>query len=283
MTDLRDIARLLNGDVVRGQLLAPGPGHSPQDRSLSVKLSATAPDGFLVFSHSGDRWQDCRDHVAERLGLRRECGAAQVTRLKPPRPAYRDGQRRTRHRRAEYLEPLNRPDRNAGSSYLASRGLRSRRGSRRRGAPLESAHPRDGRALSQHRDRRTASGFGHISQRASAEDRAQVLWPGRWLRRDARSVRQRDDRAFHFRRDRVRLGGQTDRASSSMGAWLGRRPRRLSRSRWDRTLSILREHDAANEKAANACAERWLAAGREVRDVTPIHGKDINDAIKGAR
>jgi hypothetical protein len=49
------------------------------------------------------------------------------------------------------------------------------------------------------------------------------------------------------------------------------------------TLSILREHDAANEKAANACAERWLAAGREVRDVTPVHGKDINDAIKGAR
>jgi hypothetical protein len=32
-------------------------------------LSPSAPDGFLVFSHAGDRWQDCRDLVRAQLGL----------------------------------------------------------------------------------------------------------------------------------------------------------------------------------------------------------------------
>jgi hypothetical protein len=47
----------------------PGPNHSPQDRSLAVRLDPRAPEGFVVFSHCGDDWRDCRDHVLERLGL----------------------------------------------------------------------------------------------------------------------------------------------------------------------------------------------------------------------
>ncbi len=45
-------------------------------------------------------------------------------------------------------------------------------------------------------------------------------------------------------------------------------------------LSILRERDEANRAAAEACGARWLAAGREVFDVWPNRGKDINDAIR---
>src|SRR6202021_1704020 len=51
------IARLLDGDVSGSQVVAPGPGHSRKDRSLSVRLSPSAPDGFIVFSHADDDWR----------------------------------------------------------------------------------------------------------------------------------------------------------------------------------------------------------------------------------
>jgi putative DNA primase/helicase len=66
---LRAIARLLGGEACGQQVVCPGPNHGPQDRSLSIRLSARAPDGFIVFSHSRDDFRDCRDHVRERLGL----------------------------------------------------------------------------------------------------------------------------------------------------------------------------------------------------------------------
>ena len=68
--DTRAVARALGGNVARrDQVLAPGPGHSRQDRSLSVWIDQNAPDGFRVHSHAGDRWQICRDHVAHALDL----------------------------------------------------------------------------------------------------------------------------------------------------------------------------------------------------------------------
>jgi RecA-family ATPase len=67
--NLQQLARLLGGTVSNGQVLAPGPGHSAADRSLSVKLDPTAPDGFLVHSFAGDDLIQCRDHVREKAGL----------------------------------------------------------------------------------------------------------------------------------------------------------------------------------------------------------------------
>jgi putative DNA primase/helicase len=69
MTDLRYIARSLGGEVSGRQVIAPGPGHSPHDRSLAVRPTPDAPDGFQVYSHAGDDWQQCRDYVRQRLGL----------------------------------------------------------------------------------------------------------------------------------------------------------------------------------------------------------------------
>jgi Toprim domain len=71
MSALRDYARRLGGDCAGDQVLCPGPGHGPRDRSLSVRLSATAPDGFIAFSHAGDDWRECRDYVRDRLGWKR--------------------------------------------------------------------------------------------------------------------------------------------------------------------------------------------------------------------
>lgn len=70
MMDIRAVARALGGDVInRNAVLVPGPGHSREDRSLAVKLDPSAPEGFVVHSHCGDDWRECRDHVRSRLGL----------------------------------------------------------------------------------------------------------------------------------------------------------------------------------------------------------------------
>jgi len=69
-SDLRSLARALGGIVSHGQVLAPGPGHSPADRSLSVRLSHAAPDGFVVHSFASDDPIECRDYVREKLNMR---------------------------------------------------------------------------------------------------------------------------------------------------------------------------------------------------------------------
>jgi hypothetical protein len=69
LTNLQTLAKAPGGEVNRSQVLAPGPGHSPIDRSLSVKLDSDAPDGFVVHSFAGDDPLKCRDHVREKAGL----------------------------------------------------------------------------------------------------------------------------------------------------------------------------------------------------------------------
>jgi AAA domain/Toprim-like len=69
MIDLRTLQRALGGEISAGQLLCPGPDHSAADRSLSVKLDDSAPDGFLVHSFAGDDPIACKDHVRQKLGL----------------------------------------------------------------------------------------------------------------------------------------------------------------------------------------------------------------------
>jgi hypothetical protein len=69
MLTLQSIARALGGEINGVQVLVPGPGHSSADRSLSVKLSSSSADGFIVHSHAGDDPIRCKDYVREQLGL----------------------------------------------------------------------------------------------------------------------------------------------------------------------------------------------------------------------
>lgn len=69
---LRDTANALGGEVSGNRVLAPGPGHSAKDRSLSVKLAPNRPDGIVVHSFANDDWQACKDHVKDRLGIKWE-------------------------------------------------------------------------------------------------------------------------------------------------------------------------------------------------------------------
>src|SRR5262249_5619637 len=66
---LQQMALLLGGEVVKDGVLVPGPGHSQDDRSLSVKPSRDADCGFTLNSFAGDDVQVCKDHVRQKLVL----------------------------------------------------------------------------------------------------------------------------------------------------------------------------------------------------------------------
>jgi hypothetical protein len=91
LLDLRSIARALGGEISGRQILAPGPGHSRGDRSLSVRIKPEAPDGFLVHSFAGDDPIICKNYVRRQLGLPEwEPGDEQDRRVEPLRRAQFD-------------------------------------------------------------------------------------------------------------------------------------------------------------------------------------------------
>jgi len=122
MMALREIARALSGDVAGHQILAPGPGHSPKDRSLVVFLDPLAPDLLRVHSHAGDDWRVCRDYVKACLGI--DDRVAQVGRPWA-RPAASSGDDdRARIERAGHLWREGRDPRGTiAETYLAARAL----------------------------------------------------------------------------------------------------------------------------------------------------------------
>jgi hypothetical protein len=93
--DLRSIARALGGTVCNGEVLAPGPGHSRKDQSLSVKLNRAAPDGFIVHSFANDDPIVCKDYVREKCGLpafgsNRNDKPTEIKHAAPTRPVVDD-------------------------------------------------------------------------------------------------------------------------------------------------------------------------------------------------
>ena len=69
MMDPRTVARALGGKISGRQILAPGPGHSARDRSLSIRIDPAVVDGFVVHSFAGDDGVACKNYVRERLGF----------------------------------------------------------------------------------------------------------------------------------------------------------------------------------------------------------------------
>lgn len=128
------LATALQGKIIGGRVLAPGPGHSPKDRSLAVRLSDASPDGFIVHSYAGDDWRVCRDHVAGALGLSSDRWRSAT----PPDPAEIERRREARRRAEEaerretarlqararaIWEQAGAPRGTVVQDYLASRGL----------------------------------------------------------------------------------------------------------------------------------------------------------------
>jgi hypothetical protein len=65
---LEQIAKNLGGELRGNQVLAPGPGHSTEDRSLSIKLNAAGND-IIVHSFAGEDAIACKDYVRKKCGL----------------------------------------------------------------------------------------------------------------------------------------------------------------------------------------------------------------------
>src|SRR6516162_830287 len=65
------IARAFGVDMPApgNQINVPGPHHSNADRSLSIRIDPSVPDGFLVNSFAGDDPIECKDYVRKMLGL----------------------------------------------------------------------------------------------------------------------------------------------------------------------------------------------------------------------
>jgi hypothetical protein len=69
---LPHIAKVLGGEITgppgRRQVIAPGPGHRPKDRSMAVMINRDGTN-VIVTSHAGDDPLVCKDYVREKLGL----------------------------------------------------------------------------------------------------------------------------------------------------------------------------------------------------------------------
>jgi putative DNA primase/helicase len=120
MLDVRSVALALGGEVCGpDRVLAPGPGHSPSDRSLAIKLDPGAREGFVVHSFARDDPMACRDHVRAVLRL----DPRDRWRPSVPRPrtvVSRDG---TTAFALRIWDRAKSPHRTVVERYLAGRGL----------------------------------------------------------------------------------------------------------------------------------------------------------------
>ncbi len=299
MLDLRTIARALGGEVSGRQVLAPGPGHSPGDRSLSIRLSHQSPTGFIVFSHSCDDFQTSKDYVAAKLGLNPDAW----------RKREKSRQLATCHASANLAGASDHAVRigrataiwdkacdahgTVVQTYLRSRGL-----DLPDGADVLRYHPRcpwgdkvldrtifvpamvaamrqvEGDAITGiHRTRLTFEGvkvdrkmLGQTSGSAIKIDPDDAVTIGLAIGEGIETVLAARG-----------LGFQPAWAVASAGAIAV-----FPVLPGVECLTLLAENDPTNAKAVEACARRWHAAGREVIVIEPRIGSDLNDAIRGA-
>jgi putative DNA primase/helicase len=292
--DLRAMARALNGEVVGGQVLCPGPGHSPKDRSLAVRLSAASPQGFIAHSHCGDDWMTCRDHVSRLLGFGPDAWKRDRQEAKPkvkPAPAApHDNADKIREALAYWHESGD-PRRTVVKTYLNSRAL---------------ALPDDIAGSVIRWNGRIGAMVSLMRNVLTGEPQAVLRT---YLDRDGR-------KRTVFNRDGQELGERLFKGPAGCAAvmldpfdsvtaglhigegvetclaarQIGLKPAWALGSAGEITkfpvlsqiedLTLLRERCDVNARAAEACVRRWIAAGREVFNIWPTAGKDINDTIK---
>jgi putative DNA primase/helicase len=294
-TFLRSVAIALGGVVCGLSVVAPGPGHSAKDRSLSVKLSASSPDGFIVHSHAGDDWRQCRDYVRGKLGL----------------AAFQPYERRTPRRQRTNVKGT--PPDNAKTALRLWRQAVDPRGTlveiyfKGRGLelPTEAAFE----AIRFHAD----CPFGGerfpamiclvrnivtnepqgIHRTALAQDATAIKVAGKTYRKSLGPVTggviKFDPNEDVTHGLCIGEGVETTLAGRQMGlcpVWSAVDTAGVASFPLIPgvdNLHIFKEIDpnGASDKAVTACARRWYDAGREVFIVEPDIGKDLNDEIMG--
>jgi putative DNA primase/helicase len=277
---LRALAHALGGQVTAGQVVAPGPGHSRRDRSLTVRPSASAPDGFLVFSHAGDDFARCKDYVRERLGL--VTGVRQNDRPDAAALPVASVGSTTKAEALALWESASNPRGTLAERYFSNRGLELDdhvagdviRWSTRVGAvvalfrSISDGEPQAvSRTFLDYEGRKLERKFlGPVGAAAIMLDSFDAVTDGLHIGEGAETCLAA-----------CQLGLRPTWALGSSGAIAA-----FPVLAGVESLTILAEHDDASANAVEACAQRWYNAGREVLINRPIGGKDLNDAIRGA-
>jgi putative DNA primase/helicase len=291
MSMLRAYARALGGVISGHQVCFPGPGHSPKDRSCTLRLSPAAPDGFIVFSHAGEDFRILRDHVRVCIGITPSAPASRPVQQPSRGEATAADVDQDKIRRAQKLwsEGVY-----AGGTlvqrYLASRRLE---------LPVDVAgdalrfHPacpwrEDGgmlllgpAMLAACRDIHTDEIVGvhrtRLNERAEKVGRKMLgLVAGAAIKLDCDAnvtTGLTIGEGIETVLTRRQLGLRPAWALGSVGA-IAKFPV-LSGIE---CLTVLAEAGVPSQRAVEECASRWHAAGREVLIVDPRAGSDINDA-----
>ena len=295
---LREIAVALDGEVSGHAVLCPGPNHSRTDRSLSVRLSAQSPGGFVCHSFADDPFDLCRDYVASRLGLPMftpgkrldEGHAAAVRPSRAPAPESDHAARIGRAR--QILVESQDAHGTVVERYLTSRGLnlpdgmdvlrfnpqtpwRDEAANRTIFVPAMLAAMRaiEGDAVTGiHRTRLTPEG-------AKVDRRMLGIAAAGVIKIDP------DDAVTHG--IAIGEGIETVLAARQLGfrpAWALASAGAIATFPvlpGIEAITLLSENDSASERVISQCAERWHRAGREVVIIDPAIG-DMNDAMRRA-
>jgi putative DNA primase/helicase len=290
--DLRAMARALDGEVVGGQVSCPGPGHSPRDRSLSVRLSAAAPMGFIAFSHCGDDWQTCRDHVARLLGFGPDAWkrGRQDPHKPKPAPAAPDDSDKIAEALAYWNESGD-PRQTVVKTYLNSRALEL---SDDIASSVIRWNGRIGAMVSLMRNVLTGAPQSVLRTYLDRDGRKRTIFD-----RDGKALGERlfkgptggaavmlDPFDSVTARLHIGEGVETCLAARQVGlkpAWALGSAGEIAKFPvlpHLEALTLHRECCPKNAAASEACAARWIKAGREVFDAWPKAGKDVNDALK---
>jgi Toprim domain-containing protein len=308
--NLRLIARALGGVVSGRQVLAPGPGHSRKDRSLSIRLSPDAHDGFVCYSHACDDWKTCREYVRARLGLppwepgdnRHEQRTINAAHVEKWDRSCVDAEAEVKVRTEDDLVRIERaqaiwreardPRGTSAEDYLRARAL---------DLPDQLAgtvlrfHPRT--PWRNEDNGRTEfipcliATFRSIDDDSiTAVHRIRVDQPARWPKTERRMLG-----VVH--RAAIKLAPAGDELLIAEGLETSMSPRQgnMTTPCWAlgsvgaisffpiipgiKKLKIAAEPGDASERAIGMCRQRWWRAGRSVIIVRSAIGGDLNDAI----
>jgi hypothetical protein len=283
--DLQSLRAVLGGEITGGQLLCPGPGHSPRDRSLAVKLSASG--GFVVHSFAGDDWRECRGHVHARLGLPQwRSHNLIITRAQASSIESNKNVESARRLWSEGADPRG----TSAEAYLAARKLH---------LPAEQCgsvfrfHPQCPWRIEDKIEFIPCliAAFTCINDNEiTAIHRIRVDRLELWPKTERRMLGAVAGTAIMLDPPGQRLaiaeGIESALAARQLGfgaTWALGSARELAPIDGVNELIILGERDEASRKAADACARLWQAQERAVSLVLPAYGGDFNDLLMGAR
>jgi putative DNA primase/helicase len=289
--DIRAVANALGGEVIsRNQTLAPSPGHSARDRSLSITLSNANPDGFIAHSHAhgDDAWREIRDYVKEKLGLPLGPKDRETRPAAAKKEAVREDADRAAHGLTttadamklcgESVDPRNtlvekylNVERKLGLTLDLVGVLRWHPGIEAMLAVFRNIETGAPQAVSRtfldHEGKKTGRMFtGPVKGAAIMLDPFENVLEGLHIGEGVETCLAA--RQFNLRPVWA-LGGTAFISTFPVLSGV-------------ECLTLLQENDrnGASQKACEKCAERWHAAGREVIINTPhLDYKDLNDAI----